>query len=516
MFRTMLERIITFLQVSKNNILPNIKEKLGSYEKQILNFINAHRPRKPVSSLPQPQSQFTQKQSHENQMNLQGSAAALDSTSQTGRANGGDWQETASQEFERFEFEFHFNSMDTNNWRPNPIQAHVGGGGGPGAVRAGGGGEPTMDTGDWRIQLPLDSRQRVVNKIMDTLKRHLPTSGEEGLHELKKIATRFEEKIYAAASSQSDYLRKISLKMLTMETKSQNPIGNSLPSNAAGSSNNPRDSVSLDFMAQTGHANGGDWQETASQEFERFEFEFHVNSLDNNNWRPNPSQAPVGRGGGPGPGSGGAGGRGEPTIDTGDWRTQLPLNSRQRIVSKITETLKRHLPISGEEGLHELKKIATRFEEKIYAAASSQSDYLRKISLKMLTMETKSQNPIGNSLPSNAAGSSNNPPDSVSLDFMAQTRHANGGDWRETVSQEIKAVKEMLESFEKQILDFIDTNRPRSPVSSLQQGQLSPPHVHPMQQPHENQMNSQLQSMNLQGSVAALDSTAQTGCANGG
>jgi PAX-interacting protein 1 len=66
---------------------------------------------------------------------------------------------------ELFEVEFHFNSMDTNNWRPNPSQAPNGGGGGPGAVGAGGGGEPTMDTGDWRTQLPLDSRQRIVNKM---------------------------------------------------------------------------------------------------------------------------------------------------------------------------------------------------------------------------------------------------------------------------------------------------------------------------------------------------------------
>ena len=51
------------------------------------------------------------------------------------------------------------------------------------------------------------------------------------------------------------------------------------------------------------------------------------------------------------------------------------------------ETLKRHLPVSGQEGLHELGKIAIRFEEKIYIAATSQSDYLRKLSLKMLTME---------------------------------------------------------------------------------------------------------------------------------
>ncbi|KAK7858280.1 mediator of rna polymerase ii transcription subunit 15a [Quercus suber] len=75
------------------------------------------------------------------------------------------------------------------------------------------------------------------------------------------------------------------------------------------------------------------------------------------------------------------------------------------------ETLKRHLPVSGQEGLHELGKIAIRFEEKIYIAATSQTNYLRKLSLKMLAMETKSQNPIGNALPSNSAGNSNKSPD---------------------------------------------------------------------------------------------------------
>ncbi|CBI23426.3 unnamed protein product, partial [Vitis vinifera] len=40
---------------------------------------------------------------------------------------------------------------------------------------------------------------------MDTLKRHLPISGLEGLHELRKIVERFEEKIYSTATSQSDY-----------------------------------------------------------------------------------------------------------------------------------------------------------------------------------------------------------------------------------------------------------------------------------------------------------------------
>ena len=67
------------------------------------------------------------------------------------------------------------------------------------------------------------------------------------------------------------------------------------------------------------------------------------------------------------------------------------------------KNLKRHLPISGQEGLRELRKIAIRFEEKVYTTATSQSDYLQKISLKMFTMETKFQNPIGNALPSNSA-----------------------------------------------------------------------------------------------------------------
>ncbi|KAK7823237.1 mediator of rna polymerase ii transcription subunit 15a [Quercus suber] len=112
--------------------------------------------------------------------------------------------------------------MDSNNWRPNPSQCpFVGSGGGGGVgVPGGGGGEADMDSVDWRSQLQPDSRQRIINKIMETLKRHLPVSGQEGLHELRKIAIRFEEKIYTAATSQSDYLRKISLKMLTMETKS--------------------------------------------------------------------------------------------------------------------------------------------------------------------------------------------------------------------------------------------------------------------------------------------------------
>ncbi|CAH1427616.1 unnamed protein product [Lactuca virosa] len=146
-----------------------------------------------------------------------------------------------------------------------------------------------MDTSNWRFQLQAASRRRMVNRIVVTLKRHLPCSGQEGLDELNKIAVRFEEKIYNDATSPVDYLQKISLKMQSME-----------------------------------HS---------------------------------------------------------------DWRAQLQPDSRQRIVNKIRDTLQRHLPFSGHEGLNELVKIAVRFEEKIYTAATSQSDYLRMISLKMLSME---------------------------------------------------------------------------------------------------------------------------------
>ncbi|KAI5602864.1 hypothetical protein BDE02_01G182500 [Populus trichocarpa] len=129
--------------------------------------------------------------------------------------------------------------MDANNWRPTAP-----------------GGEPVMDTGDWRTQLQPDARQRIVNKIMETLKRHLPFSGQEGLQELKKIAVRFEEKIYTAATSQSDYLRKISLKMLAMENKSQSTIPNSLPPNSTGSGNKPLDPGGSHSMQSQVHNQG--------------------------------------------------------------------------------------------------------------------------------------------------------------------------------------------------------------------------------------------------------------------
>ena len=113
--------------------------------------------------------------------------------------------------------------MDNNGWRAAHGQMAQGQGGAaeasamPNAANAVA--ATAMDNVGWRTQLHADSRRMIVNKIMDTLKRHLPSSGPEGQQEIERIAARFEEKVYTDATSQPDYLRTISLKMRTMETK---------------------------------------------------------------------------------------------------------------------------------------------------------------------------------------------------------------------------------------------------------------------------------------------------------
>ncbi|XP_047072109.1 mediator of RNA polymerase II transcription subunit 15a-like [Lolium rigidum] len=55
------------------------------------------------------------------------------------------------------------------------------------------------------------------------------------------------------------------------------------------------------------------------------------------------------------------------------------------------KTLQKYLPMTKPDEMDELYKISVRFEERIYTAATSQPDYMRKISLKMLSMEMKTQ-----------------------------------------------------------------------------------------------------------------------------
>ncbi|KAL7601456.1 hypothetical protein Lser_V15G22611 [Lactuca serriola] len=126
--------------------------------------------------------------------------------------------------------------MDMSNWR------HTQGTSG-GAV-----GDTSMESSDWRSQLHADSRQRILNRIMDALKSHIRVYGDEGLQKLMKIAVNFEETVYIAATCQSDYMRKICFKILTIETRSQNPMLDFI-------SVNPSDPASLDST------NCEEWQE---------------------------------------------------------------------------------------------------------------------------------------------------------------------------------------------------------------------------------------------------------------
>ncbi|TYH16603.1 hypothetical protein ES288_A05G129200v1 [Gossypium darwinii] len=84
LFKTMLERILAFLTISKAAIVPAFKDKLSSYEEQIRKFRIANRPMKLVSalqqgqllpthmhSMQQPQPESNQTQSHNNEMNPQ-------------------------------------------------------------------------------------------------------------------------------------------------------------------------------------------------------------------------------------------------------------------------------------------------------------------------------------------------------------------------------------------------------------------------------------------------------------
>ncbi|KAL8061716.1 hypothetical protein ABFX02_02G103400 [Erythranthe guttata] len=83
---------------------------------------------------------------------------------------------------------------------------------------------------------------------MEHLKMYLPFSGEDVL---KRLAVKFEEKMYTKATSQSNYLMMISVKMLTMDAKSRDSSANSRQSsNAARNSENPQEPASQSVQIQ--------------------------------------------------------------------------------------------------------------------------------------------------------------------------------------------------------------------------------------------------------------------------
>ncbi|KAI5593556.1 hypothetical protein BDE02_03G021600 [Populus trichocarpa] len=276
---------------------------------------------------------------------------------------------------------------------------------------------------------------------METLKRHLPFSAQEGLQELKKIAIRLEEKIYTTATNQFDYLRKISLEMLLMEIRSpnampatpmdpedqsqarqqlvsqnmqsipgvsQNSVGNSMgqgiPSTMFANSQRQMP-ASLDSTAQTGHANGADWQD--------------------------------------------------------------------QIYQKIKVMKETYFPEINEM----YRRIAAKLQQHDSHPQQPKSEQLEKLEVFKAMLERL-------------------------ITFLQVSKN------------NIKpSFKEKLGSNEKHIVSFLNPSRFRKPIPNLQLGQLPQPHVQPMQQSqslvpqlqsHENQLNTQLQSMNVQGFVPTM------------
>ncbi|KAJ0936749.1 putative coactivator CBP, KIX domain superfamily, mediator complex subunit 15, KIX [Helianthus annuus] len=109
-------------------------------------------------------------------------------------------------------------------------------------------------------------------------------------------------------------------------------------------------------------------------------------------------------------------------MESGDWKDD---EQRQMIVNKIMDIFKKHLPFSAYERLQELKKIAERVEEEVYTAATTQSEYSRKICLNMLILDTRLQHSL------------------EPLDSTDQTDDLKGEDWQEEVYRKIKAMKEL-------------------------------------------------------------------------
>ncbi|XP_042956549.1 mediator of RNA polymerase II transcription subunit 15a-like isoform X1 [Carya illinoinensis] len=76
-----------------------------------------------------------------------------------------------------------------------------------------------MEVKEWRDRLSPESRERIVCRIMDILKKQIQSSGRDGLSQIKTLSENFEKKIYESATDENDYLKKISLKLLTVEEK---------------------------------------------------------------------------------------------------------------------------------------------------------------------------------------------------------------------------------------------------------------------------------------------------------
>ncbi|CAH1427619.1 unnamed protein product [Lactuca virosa] len=423
--------------------------------------------------------------------------------------------------------------MDTSNWR------HIEDG-------SGDVGDSSMESSDWRAQLQADLRERMVNRILDAMKMHLQVSGDEGLQELRKVAVSFEEKIYATATSQSDYMRKTCFKILTIETRSQNPMPD------ANSVNNS-DPASLDST------NGEDWQEEVYEKIKTMK-DLYLQDLNDMHQKLHRKL---------------------------QQHASLPQQSNNEQLEKLKvfknmlERFMAFLQIQKHNILVSYKDKLSTYEKQIVHIITSN---LRKPAATQQPppqplpppphMHSVQQNiSMNGSLQQNSvngtAAQQVNINPLVSHNGIAQTGNENGGDWQEEVYQKIKAMKDLylldlndmhqkilgkllqhdslhqqpkseqleklkvfknmlerfmaflqiqkhnilvsykdkLTTYEKQIVHIITSNR-RRPAPTQQQ---PPPFMQSQsQQTHGNPMTSQMQTVNLQQTSLSGGSTSNS------
>ncbi|XP_057976211.1 mediator of RNA polymerase II transcription subunit 15a-like isoform X2 [Malania oleifera] len=101
-----------------------------------------------------------------------------------------------------------------------------------------------MESCNWRTQLTPGFRQKVLKNILEKLQKHVQSTGPQTLSEVQKIAIKFEERVYTAATSQQDYLHKISMKLQAVVAVNNNTAAKPLSSSCTCTHENPRDPAS--------------------------------------------------------------------------------------------------------------------------------------------------------------------------------------------------------------------------------------------------------------------------------
>ncbi|XP_054780910.1 mediator of RNA polymerase II transcription subunit 15a-like isoform X1 [Prosopis cineraria] len=211
-------------------------------------------------------------------------------------------------------------------------------------------------------------------------------------------------------------------------------------------------------------------------------------------------------------------------MDKTDWRDELEPYSRKRSVKRIMNAMRQYHHLDDDEQ-HELEKFSQRLEQKTFATATSQLDYLQQITTEAVSMERKMQEELFQKiqmLKEMHLPDLNDMYQRIAYGLQELDSHPQQAESADK-HEKLKILKAMLEDFipflqisrskispafkekllfyEKQIINFVNKRRPW--ILSLPLGQvplhamhslLLPPSRPTHVQSHENQINSEGQS----------------------